>query len=56
MDIIAKQLMGGEYIAAGESSARTTCTPTFRFRTRHGAGASLVDLAPDSAPWRPPVL
>jgi hypothetical protein len=56
MDIKTTQLMGGEYIAAGENSARGACMPAFRLRTRHGAGAALVDLAPDSAPWRDPVL
>lgn len=56
MDIITQQMMGGKHIAAGENSALSTCTPAFRFRTRLGAGAALVDLAPDSVPWRAPVL
>lgn len=55
MDIITMQRTGGKRIVTGENSVLTTFAPTFRFRTRHGAGAALVDLAPDSAPWRHPV-
>ncbi|GAA1973235.1 hypothetical protein GCM10009718_06440 [Isoptericola halotolerans] len=56
MDIKTTQLMGGTYVAAGDTSALGALVPAFRIRTRHGAGASLVDLAPDSVSWRPPVI
>ena len=55
MDIITMQRTGGKRIVTGENSVLMTFAPTSRFRTRHGAGAALVDLAPDSAPWRHPV-
>ncbi|PRZ06870.1 hypothetical protein BCE75_105255 [Isoptericola sp. CG 20/1183] len=55
MNIITTQLTGGTGIATGKNSVPTTLVPAFRVRTRPGAGAALVDLAPDSAPWRHPV-
>ncbi|WP_402372187.1 hypothetical protein [Isoptericola rhizosphaerae] len=55
MDIIMTQLQGGKKIATGENSVPITIVPSFRARTRRDAGAALVDLAPDSAPWRHPV-
>ncbi|WP_277208865.1 hypothetical protein [Isoptericola croceus] len=50
MDIITTQQMGGTFIEAGDNSALSMIAPAFCTRKRHGAGAALVDLAPDSAP------
>lgn len=49
-----KQLLGGMHIVTGENSALPTIVPAFRKRA-YGAGAALVDIAPDSVPWSTPV-